>query len=330
MVKFRKSPNWRNIVLNFGEGALVIVTGLVLEFSDDYFTAENKHIGYVVGLIGAFIFFNRLINSNIFKEAINTGFEKSIEREEGNSASILEKVNLVNQKIYEISRIIDLQSSIQINILKNLAEAYLSITEPEFAKVKDVIIADTFNILTNLKNNKRSEKLTTSEYYEWLLPIINGCVKGDKIKAVSCMFNSEWDDSPAEQQFIESNINAAKIGTTVERLFLFDPKLYNEIIQIPAIVFHTKEEQETYGLNGYYINKDKLEMHEPISLMDTVGHGFIIINSRVALIDTFDSEGKVRGVVTMNQSDIKNLESTYNRLKHYSRPLLKNIRFKSE
>ena len=318
----QQSSEWKQRFLTFGEGIVVLIVGIILEFTDEYFTINNKHIGLLMTIVGSFIIISRYISTEVTKENIKNKLDERENEDNRFKESVMSSLQGTEKHIQKISNLIDIREESKVDTIKKMLDIYLNITEKEFSKVKDGILTEAINSLNKLKNNKRSEELASSEYYEWLLPILNNIGTGQSIKAVSCMFDTEWDDSPAEQKFIQGNVNAGKRGATVERIFIMKNDILDEALKIPAVSHHTVEEKETYQLNGFYADREKIERKEP-KLIDDIGHGFILFNRTVALIDKFDEGGQVRGVVTMNEYDIRALEKIFSRLRHYSVPLKK-------
>jgi hypothetical protein len=315
----KKEWNWKLLVFNFIEIIIVIAIAFVLDLFDDSFTYENKRIGLLVGIIGTLIIVSRIIANEVYKENVREYDKKTSTEKDLYQNEVLNKLSNSQRQISKISKVIDLKEETKVESVKKLLDVYLNITEKEFSQVKDTIITEAISSLNKLKNNKRSDELAASDYYEWLLPILENVGNGQKIKAVSCMFDTEWDDSPAETRFINGNVNAAKKGAFVERIFLMDIGLLEESLKITAIQYHAKNNSEK-NLQGFVSDREKVKTQEP-SLLEKIGHGFIIFDSRVALIDQFDESGHVRGIVTMNEKDIRDLENAFKKLKFYSKIL---------
>lgn len=217
-----------------------------------------------------------------------------------------------------LSRIVDLSQSSRIDDLSNLQKIYLSITEPELEKVKAGVLENATSRLERLAHDMRSDELPTSEYYSWLLPALDEVQPGQSVNAISCMFEAEWDDSPAERQFIESNIAAAKRGVRVERIFLMNPDQLPDAVSLPPVACHINGTSE--NLIGFFVDRSKLENDES-QLLEDIGDGLILLNDRVALVDEFIEGGNVRGVVTMNPTELRLLKRIFGRLKIHAEPL---------
>jgi hypothetical protein len=223
------------------------------------------------------------------------------------------------QKVYEI---VDLNQKSDVAEIDSLLKAYLSIRENEFRGVKDTVLVEATTKLRRLASEKRSDELGTSEYYSWLLPIIDDAKGGDTISAVSCMFDAEWDDSPTEVRFLKANLDAAQRGAHVERVFIIPEAKLSAALQNEPIKLHTVEVKNK--VNGVYVTREYLEGHDP-QLLKESEDGFISFSGRVALIDRFDDKGMVRGIVTMNENDIRRLDRVFERLKLHAKPLTQSL-----
>jgi len=255
---------------------------------------NNETIAWITWVIGLMLMLNRVLGIHQTRASLKN----------------------VDEHLGRIAKVIDLRSECNVDDVSKLLDAYLNITEPEFRRVKDNIIGGALERLNQLRYDKRSEELATSEYYEWLLPILEAVGNGQTIKAVSCMFDAEWDDSPAERRFLQGNRDAALKGAAVERIFIMNPAILPQALANEAVGAHCEEKYQETKLVGYYADQIKLQSKEP-ELLKKAGHGFIIFDSRVALIDDFD-EAIIRGRVTMNAAEIHTLEQTFQRLKVYS------------
>lgn len=272
-----------------------IIVGIIF-----YFPPLSKpDIGIIVWIIGTLLVLNRIVSNYLVQD----NFKKT------------------ENKIKQISKIIDIEDKIKVEEISKILEIYLKITEPEFTSVKDKYISETINKLNRLNFDKHSEELPTSEYYSWLLPILDKIDKGDSIKAISFMFEPEWDESPVEKKFIKGNLVGAKKGAIVERIFIMKKDFLNHALQNKAVFNHTAEQRKKTKLIGYFVDKEKLAKEEP-KLLASVGDGFIIFNDRVALIDRFDIAGNgIRGVVTMNPSEINDMLRSFQLLKQIAEDL---------
>jgi hypothetical protein len=267
-----------------------------------YWPLKNETIAWVTWVIGLMLMLNRVLGIHQARSSLKD----------------------VNGYLERMAQVTDLRSECNVDPVRKMLEIYLNITEQEFRGVKDGIVAEALVKLNKLRNDKRSEQLATSEYYEWLFPILDGIGKRQTIKAISCMFAAEWDDTPAEQRFFKGNQDAAERGAIGERIFITSPDVLSKVLTNKAVEAHCEEKQKETGLIGYYVEREKLSAKEP-DLLKMAGDGFIIFDSRVALIDEFGGDGIVRGRVTMNESEIQGLEKIFQRLKVHASRLNKEL-----
>lgn len=266
-----------------------------------YDTTSNQDVGIIVWFVGISLVINRNITNHFDKE--------SYER--------------IEERIDRIGQVIDIENETNIDIVSKVCDSYLNITEREFSKVKNDILNKTLAKLDKIKIEKCSDELPTSEYYSWLFPILENVKKHDSIRAVSCMLTAEWDDSTPERRFIKGNLEAAKKGVIVERIFVMDRNILNDALQIDSVNQHTKEQMNKTKLRGFFADKGKLNESNESELLKSIGDGFIIfktINKKVAVIE-FSEGTSVRGIVTMNENIIRDLEETFGQLKMISSEL---------
>jgi hypothetical protein len=219
--------------------------------------------------------------------------------------------------LHKLTSVMDLQRQMSVSQFQEMIRIYLEITEPEFRRVKDTIITEAIERLSELAQQKTSDQLATGDYYNWLLPIIQSTLHGSSMWAVSMMLSIEWDDSPAEQSFLRLNLDAAQRGVFVERIFVVPQSVIPNLYSIKAI----REQLDNAGdyLKPLVVEREFLEAHDP-QLLKQLGDGLIAFDSRVALIDTLTPEG-IRGYVTMNPGRITRLRRMFENLRVHARPL---------
>lgn len=217
-----------------------------------------------------------------------------------------------------LEHILDLHSQDSIDTIEALTKTYFGIAEPELKRVKDGILREVLDRMRQLAARKTSEELTTGEYYEWLLPMLRDVKRGEKIIAVSLMFDAEWDDSEVERKFLEENVAASRRGATVDRVFVIAEASLAEALANAGVGLHRAKSGT--GMVGSYTTREYLVRHDP-ELLRRLGDGYILIGDRVALVDRFGPNGEVRGYVTINPSELGALASAHQRLKNLSRVL---------
>ncbi len=291
MTKQKSIFSKQQLILALVEMILVTLVSVV-----SFYTVDQPLVAPIIGFVGTLLVINRAFH-NFQTESIMQPTE---------------------DKVQKIGEIIDTDDKIDHASISELYKTYLGVEEPEFRDLKDNIINSALRDLRNLKIKKETDDLSTGDYYEWLLKRLDEVDKNGSIKAVSRMHNAEWDDSPQEVKFIARNLNAAAVGAPVERVFIMSHATKEAALNLKPVRDHA--EGSNTGLMGYFANEELLKKNNNKLLRDAAD-GFIIINSKVALIDKFDGDGNVRGVVTMDKGTIKQLEKIFSQLKQSSRRL---------
>jgi hypothetical protein len=265
---------WLESAVAFGIGSLL------------YFPLHNTDLGKLTWAFGAIFAAGRF--------AAEARLEKALE------------------PVTKLADVTDLTQNTDVDELRNLQITYLKITEPEFKAVKDLIIGDSRDALLRLAQDKTSGALSAGEYYIWLLPILEQTKPGSKVRALSVMMDSEWDDSPVERRFLELSIAAAERGVEIVRVFVIDEKKVGDALKNKAVRVQTKEEGPA-RFRGMLVGRNYLKKADP-ALFGRLGDGFICFDERVALIDIASPDGQARGQVTMSGPDIARLVRLHDQL----------------
>jgi hypothetical protein len=224
------------------------------------------------------------------------------------------------ERVNRLAEIVDISSNTDIEQLKLLVDAYSRIPEPEFQTVKDNVVTLARDELLRLARDKSSGELSTGTYYRWLLPMIGDAPSGSTIKALSLMLQCEWDESQAEESFIEANIQAARRGVIISRIFVMPRTLLREACENPAVRSHLKE-VEPANLRGYFVDLDWLQQHDE-PLASKLGDGFIAFDQQeVALIDLHSVSGSIRGLVTKLPAELAKIRIVHEELAIHAREL---------
>jgi hypothetical protein len=217
------------------------------------------------------------------------------------------------QKVDRLSEAFDLAQSSKLTELQGLISNYLAIPEAELARVKDAVVASARDDLTRLATEKSSGELASSEYYSWLLPMLDDTKEGATVRALSMMMECEWDDSEPERRFIKANAEAAERGARVTRIFVSSPPVMLEAIErMPALRPQLAWESPP-NLLGYFVDQSYLQRNDP-KLLHRLGDGFIDLDGRVALIDLHSVDGSARGEVTMHPAKLSSLQEIHSQL----------------
>lgn len=132
------------------------------------------------------------------------------------------------------------------------------------------------------------------------------------------MLDVEWDDSPAEENFLRLNLDAVKRGVFLERIFVVKHADISMLLTNKAV----KAQVDNAGkfLTPLIVEREYLETHDP-QLIGQVGAGLSAFDRRVALIDSQTPDG-LRGYVTMNPGEIARLRRIYENLRVHARDLV--------
>lgn len=217
------------------------------------------------------------------------------------------------RKVDRLAESFDLNQSSKLPQLQGLIANYLAIPEVELTRVKDAVVATARDDLFRLATEKSSGELASSEYYSWLLPMLDDAKGGATIRALSMMMDCEWDDSEPERRFIKANVDAAKRGVKVQRIFVSTPQVMLDAIErVPAVKPQLAWEDPP-SLIGYFVNRYYLERSDP-KLLHKLRDGFIDLDGRVALIDLHSVDGSARGEVTMYPAKLSSLQEIHSQL----------------
>lgn len=226
------------------------------------------------------------------------------------TAELEKEIRELQEPLERIGDYFDLSSQANLDIFRKMLQIYGKITEDEFVRVKDGILAGTMEELVYLANTKKSKVLATTEYYGWLLPMVEKATPPQRIWALSLMRDLEWDDSPPERRLIEFSRKAAESGVGIDRVFVMKKANIGESLKNEAIRLHFASEKPA-NLRGYVVDEEALNKSDE-ELHARLGDGFLAFVDRVAMVDVF-SKG-ARGYVTMNQEEITHLRNVFDRL----------------
>lgn len=217
------------------------------------------------------------------------------------------------RRVDRLAENFDLNQSNKLPQLQGLIANYLAIPERELTRVKDAVVSAASDELLRLATEKSSGELASSEYYSWLLPMLDDTRDGATIRALSMMMDCEWDNSEPERRFIKANVDAAKRGVKVQRIFISTPEvMLNAIERMPAVKPQLEEEAPP-ALAGYFVDRSYLERNDP-KLLRRLGDGFIDLDGRVALVDLHSLDGSARGEVTMHPAKLSSLQEIHSQL----------------
>ncbi len=202
--------------------------------------------------------------------------------------------------------------------LYELTQLHDRISAPELQLLRDDVLSRASASLQPLADDLTSEPLEPSLYYEWLNRMLSHAKQGTRIRAVTTMLESEWDESPPEQHFLKANIDAAKRGVQVERLFIVPEQRLSRFGSTDVARVHALRGSKR--LIGSFITRETLAAVDD-ELLSRLGAGFIAFGSSAALIDLTVPPDPARGQVTMSVRRLTSLLRAFDQAGLHSTPL---------
>lgn len=215
------------------------------------------------------------------------------------------------------------KESIPLKRLGNPSEIaddiYLMLTRHKYTNGSSLVSDGGY---LSVDSQSRTEELDSGKFYKILDKYFSETENGSRMWITSTMMENEWNESPAERKFIQSNFDAADRGVILERIFIFN-----------------KKDAESYKTNPYikrYLASNKIttlfvDINEIIikypKLLDTIKNGWIGIDNSALLVD-LPSDGSSRGYVTLNKMEIKKAKECFDKLKEIACPLQDIIKYK--
>jgi hypothetical protein len=209
------------------------------------------------------------------------------------------------------------------DLLKSIA--YISGTQLEYERK---IIGDATEQVKLLIKDKRSKMITAGAAAVYTKKELITLRNGGKVKAITfCLRekHSRYNDN-AWQEYINANSKAGENGE-VGRIFIATQQKICHSKNKKWVRAHFKEEREKSHLNGYYLDYVRYKQIIQQDVMKEIHHGFIIVDSVLAVKDYFYNENgdeydldsnedpdTYRVEVTWNKDDIRKLEEAYNKI----------------
>jgi len=202
--------------------------------------------------------------------------------------------------------------------LHELVTLHDQIASPDLQLLRDDVMRRAITSLQPLAHELTSELLPPSHYYEWLVHMLDGVSKGTRVRAVTTMLESEWDDSAPERKFLDANVRAAKRGATVQRLFIIPADRVDEFQQREVARIHSQ--RKLPKLTGLVLTREALIALDD-DLVNRLGEGFIVFGERAALIDVTVPPNQARGQITVSQPRIGALVRAFEQATLHSEPI---------
>lgn len=291
---------------------LTIIQAVALYFITIYLISnpDLTHLAETFGIISVIFVLNRVISTIDFSLIHSESTKR-----------LMQQMNGMGSSIANISRIIETGDSLEVDQIKQIHSAYISLTEEKLGAIRDRIIAKALSELRELRATMRTPVMEEPDFYNWLYQTFDSAKSGSTISIVSMNETLEWTDTPQEKRFFECNVSAAKRGVKIERIFYFDNDARAKSRSNQYIYAHRKN--NVPNLIGKCVDASSFKRAAPTAVHDA-GQGFILVDNRFAIVDVFSLDGKARGFVTFNAVEVSNYAETFQRFNSLSTPLIYN------
>ena len=194
-------------------------------------------------------------------------------------------------------------------------DIYLMLTRHKYTNGSSLISDGGY---LSVDSQSRTEDLDSGKFYKILDKYFTETNAGSKMWIISTMMENEWNESPAERKFIQSNFDAADRGVMLKRIFIFRKKDAKKVAPNPYI----KRYLSSNKITTLFVDLDLLTKKYS-KLLEIIKNGWIGIDDSALLVD-LPSDGSSRGYVTLNKLEIKNAKECFKELEKLAVPL-KNI-----
>lgn len=218
-----------------------------------------------------------------------------------------DKLSIESKQIASIGQIVDLSQERLPEKIRSLNSSYLSVVEPKLRTYKEGILDEAIYSLSNLHHSQKTPILQEMEFYNWLKKEFEEASASTTFEIVSMDEDLEWTDTPEEKEFLEANIQAAKNGASITRIFVFNKDRMASARENYGIYQHRVNARS--GLNGFVVDRSTIQKKAP-SAFRQAGQGFIMVNRQRVIVDVFE-DGEARGYVTFEPSEVAKYIDAY-------------------
>ena len=191
-------------------------------------------------------------------------------------------------------------------------DIYLMLTRHKYTNGSSLVSDGGY---LSMDSQSRTEDLDSGKFYKILDKFFSETKIGSKMWITSTMMENEWNESPAEKKFIQSNFDAANRGVEIERIFLFNKQDAKTFQKNPYIQRYLSSDK----IISKFVDLNELKNKNP-KLLDIIKNGWIGIDDYALLVD-LPSDGTSRGYVTFNKQEIKNAKTCFKELCAMAQPL---------
>lgn len=261
--------------------------------------SKVDNLTLVFASLAAIFVIHRIISSMefsaLFAERMNV-FEAALNQNESKMEVIGSTIDLAQSTINEDAR--------------EISQLYLSITEPHLAEFKRRSVQATIDQLSVLKHTKRTPIMEPVDFYSWLFEEFSKATKNSVFEVVSLLNDVELQDTVEEKKFAKLNLEAAKKGASITRIFILDKHEDPRILQAEIVKLHHKKTRN--GLVGRTVLRSEFARKGSIHL-ERVSQGFIIIDRNRVVVDDFTNDSP-QGYVTFKGNEVTDYIETYRNL----------------
>jgi hypothetical protein len=294
---------WWPFLVTFVEVVFLFAVGLFLSTDQKYEALSS--IWAVVGVV--LVVHRQFVIFEVRSELKET--KKSIEVSLSAIASPLQKA----------AEVVDLSNRSDVQSMNVFLKEYLRLGEEKLAPERQRIVVDAIAALKLLNSTMKTPTLEEPDFYQWLYHEFDNAAPGTRIQIVSMDEAVEWNETFQEQQYFKKNVEAAKRGVLLERIFFFSSERLTEAAKNKFIRAHG--EGNTTRLIGRRVDRATFSTAAPTAVRDA-GQGFILVNDRFVIVDVFSSDGQARGYVTFDPNEVQKYRETFKRFHSLSAPLV--------
>lgn len=193
---------------------------------------------------------------------------------------------------------------------------FLCSDEASFINGSIVTVDGGYSGVDSVSKYEYQEHLATTDFHRFTSEFMVGRAGlNDEIWAVSTMFIGEWDEGDFTTRFMEEQLNAAKRGARINRVFVVSKESLDKLKKShPLMHLHHGHP----NIHGYVVNLDSLKNTNP-DLLTHLGNGWTAFNDEVLILDSAGTTE--RGVLVTHNVKLVTLRKYFDQLLKLARPL---------